>query len=284
MSAMATVTRLTQGASGVGGRLTGASPLLPAFLVVGGKRCGSTSLYEYLIRHPQVAACRVKKGTHYFDVNFARGFGWYRSKFPVQPRFGPHRSERRITGEASPYYMFHPLAPARIAAALPDVKLIAALRDPVERAWSHYRYSVARGFEDLSPGEALDREPERLAGEVERIEADPGYQSYAHRHHTYAARGHYADQIRALHERFGPERVLVLQSEALFAGPSTALQSAFRFLGLDETPVLGGLPVYKAGRDQTMSPAVRSRLEAYYAEPNERLYALPGVDFRWDRR
>src|ERR1700741_3799202 len=115
MSAKATVTRLSQGAGSLGARLTGGRPMLPAFLIVGGKRCGSTSLYEYVIRHPEVEPSRAKKGTHYFDVNFVRGLGWYRSKSPTQPRFRRDRGERRITGEASPYYMFHPQAPARIA-------------------------------------------------------------------------------------------------------------------------------------------------------------------------
>jgi Sulfotransferase domain len=287
MSAKATVTRLSHGAGSVGARLTGGRPLLPAFLIVGGKRCGSTSLYEYVIRHPAVLPSRAQKGTHYFDVNFLRGFGWYRSKFPTETRFRRDRGdrgERCITGEASPYYMFHPLAPARIAAALPDVKLIAALRDPVERCWSHYRYSVARGCETVPVMEALDREPQRLAGEVERIEADPAYQSYAHRHHTYLSRGHYAAQVKALQTRFGPDRLLVLQSEALFAAPEETLRRVFRFLDLDDSPVLGPLPVYKAGRDQTMPADVRARLEDYYAERNEWLYALPGIDFRWERR
>ena len=284
MSARATVTRLSHGAGHVGARLTGATPMLPAFLIVGGKRCGSTSLYEYVIRHPAVVPSRAQKGTHYFDVNFVRGLGWYRSKFPTEARFGRDRDERRITGEASPYYMFHPLAPARIAVTLPDVRLIAALRDPVERLWSHYRYSVARGCETLPITDALDREPERLAGEVERIEADPAYQSYAHRHHTYLARGHYAEQVEALQARFGRDRLLVLQSEALFAAPEATLRRVFRFLDLDEEPVLGPLPVYKAGRDQTMPPEVRERVDDYYAERNDRLYALPGIDFRWERR
>jgi len=284
MSARATVTRLSHGAGSVGGRLTRGTPMLPAFLIVGGKRCGSTSLYEYVIRHPAVVPSRAKKGTHYFDVNFGRGLTWYRSKFPTEARFGRDRAERRITGEASPYYMFHPLAPARIFVTLPEVRLIAALRDPVERLWSHYRYSVARGFETLPIMEALDREPERLAGEVERIEADPAYQSYAHRHHTYLARGHYAEQVEALHRLFGPERLLVLQSEALFAAPDDTLRRVFRFLDLDDGPVLGPLSVYKAGRDQTLPADVRARLEAYYAGPNDQLYALPGIDFRWDKQ
>lgn len=282
MPRMETLTRLSESATRAGARLTGATPMLPAFLIVGGKRCGSTSLYEYVARHPSVLPSRVKKGTHYFDVNFPRGFGWYLSKFPTRPRRVEEGATSVITGEASPYYMFHPQAPTRIAAALPTVKLLAVLRDPVERAWSHYRYSVQRGFETLPIEEALDREPERLAGEVERM-LDPAYQSYAHRHHTYLSRGHYAEQLQALYALFGPERVYVLQSEAMFANPEAALQGVFGFLGLGGA-TLGEVPVYKAGRDQKMPASVRARLEEYYREPTAALYALPSVNFRWDSR
>jgi hypothetical protein len=112
---------------------------------------------------------------------------------------------------------------------------------------------------------------------------DPAYQSYAHRHHTYLSRGHYAEQLEGLYGLFGPERVLVLQSEAMFADPDATLQGVFRFLGL-EAATLGPLPVYKAGREREMPAAVRTRLEAYYAGPTEHFYSLPSVNFRWDPR
>src|SRR6266540_2331415 len=144
-----------------GGRLlaraTSGARMLPGFLVIGTKRGGSTSLYEYLIRHPDVAGCLLTKGSHYFDVNFGRGWSWFRAAFPLAG------GRRTIAGEASPYYMFHPLAPQRIAAALPEVRLIAVLRDPVERAWSHYRYERHRGYEDL-PFELLGAPASRLSG------------------------------------------------------------------------------------------------------------------------
>src|SRR6266545_7487286 len=91
-------------------RLTSRPRLVPSFLVIGTKRGGSTSLYEYVIRHPRVAGCLLKKGSHYFDVNFGRGWTWFRASFPLAG------GRRTIAGEASPYYMFHPLAPQRIAA------------------------------------------------------------------------------------------------------------------------------------------------------------------------
>jgi hypothetical protein len=265
-------------AARAGGRLvaraTAGARMLPGFLVIGTKRGGSTSLYEYVIRHPGVAGSLLTKGSHYFDVNHGRGWSWFRSTFPLARR-------GTIAGEASPYYMFHPLAPQRIVAALPDVRLIAVLRDPVERAWSHYQYERRHGHEQLPFEEALRREPERLAGEAERMVAEPGYSSFAHRHLAYLARGHYAEQLERFHALVPPSRVLVLQSEALFADPEPELARVWRFLDLPPFQ-LGQAPVFKAGGyDQRMPAPTRAWLQQTFAAPNRRLYELPGIGFRW---
>ena len=266
---------VTRASGQVMARLTGRARLLPTFLVIGTKRGGSTSLYEYLIRHPGVAGCLLQKGSHYFDVNFARGWRWYWSVFPLDLGRG------LITGEASPYYMFHPLAPQRIAAALPDVRLITVLRDPVERAWSHYQYERRLDSERLDFQAALEREPERLAGEAERMTAEPGYSSFAHRHFSYLARGRYAEQLERIYALVPPSRVLVLQSEALFADPAAELLRVWRFLGLDRH-LLGEVPVFKAGgHGEVMPEQSRRWLEHYFTPHNRRLYRLPGIDFRW---
>ncbi|MGH2704215.1 MAG: sulfotransferase domain-containing protein [Actinomycetota bacterium] len=285
MGTVRTAKRILRSGARLGALATSSLSMLPDFLIVGGKRCGSTSLYRYVVRHPAILPCRVTKGTHYFDVNYLKGWSWYRSQFPSRLRAGLAERARGvppITGEASPYYMFHPLAPERIAGHLPEVKLIAVLRDPVIRAWSHYQYSVRRGFEHLPIEEALERESGRLAGEDERLRSDPAYQSFSHRHHTYLARGRYAEHLESLSEHVPPSRVLVLQSEQMFADPKQTLKLIFDFLGLEQVE-LTGLPPYNAGSYDDMPAHVRARLEAYYAEPNARLYALPGVDFRWDR-
>lgn len=263
-----------------GGRLvaraTSRIRLLPSFLVIGTKRGGSSSLYDYVTRHPDVLPAVVSKGSHYFDVHYGRGWSWYRSTFPLAL---PGR-RGVITGEASPYYMFHPLAAERIAAALPEVRLIAALRDPVTRAWSQHQYETRRGHEHLPFEDALAREPERLAGQVERILA--GEESFAHRHHSYLARGRYAEQLERIYELIPPERVLVLRSEAMFADPAGTLSRVWRFLGLDDYR-LDQAPVLKPNRyDRAMPEAARAFLEDYYHPHNERLYRLPGIDFRFE--
>ncbi len=208
-------------------------------------------------------------------MNFGRGWSWFRAAFPLAG------GRRAIAGEASPYYMFHPLAPQRIAAALPDVRLIAVLRDPVERAWSHYQYERRRGYEDLPFEEALRREPERLAGEAERMVAEPGYTSFAHRHLSYLARGRYAEQLERIHALIPSSRVLVLQSEALFGDTDAELERVWRFLGLEPFRI-GRAPIFKAGGHGEAMPApTRAWLERRFAVPNQELYRLPGIGFRW---
>ena len=256
-------------------RLARGHRMTPGYLVVGTKRGGSTSLADWIAAHPQVGPCATGKGTHYFDVNHGRGRGWFDAQFPrVDAGF-------RITGESSPYYMFHPRSPRWIADELPDAKIVVCLRDPVERAWSHHAYEVSRGHETEAFDRALDLEPERLQGEAERLAADPTYAADHWRYHAYLRRGHYAEQVATFHALMGPERVLVVQSEALFADPDGEMARVHAFLGLDPHRTASPTALNAGAAKQAMPQTVRARLEAYYAPLNEALYALPGVSFRW---
>lgn len=255
--------------------MTSRGRMTPSYLVIGTKRGGSTALAAWICRHPQVAPCRSGKGTHYFDVNHARGRAWFLSRFPRQ------RLPWRVTGEASPYYMFHPLALRRIKETLPDVLLVVVLREPVSRAWSQFQRETDTGHETLSFAEALAAEDRRLEGEVERMLADPAYESFEHRHHSYRARGRYAEQLRAVYDLFPREQVLVLQSEALYDDPNAELEKVWDHLGLDHVR-LDGLAVVKPSTPREDKPeAEMDQLRDYYASMNEELYAMPGVDFRW---
>ncbi|MFC4050286.1 sulfotransferase domain-containing protein [Actinomadura syzygii] len=275
-------------ATRAGGRLTSGTRVLPGFLMVGTQRGGTTSLFRALAAHPAVVQPNFHKGVHYFDVNYSRGFGWYRGHFPVRTR-----AERRVAAampdarplafESAGYYMHHPLAPERIARDLPDVKLIALLRDPVIRAYSAHKHELARGFETEPFERALDLEAERLAGEVEKIKADPAYVSHGHRHHSYVDRGQYAEQIGRLFELFGRDRVHVAYAEDFFAEPEPCYDAILEFLGLPPWRP-ESFERHNARPGSPLPDQLHRRLAGHYAPWDDKLAALLGDEPAWRRR
>jgi hypothetical protein len=257
---------------------------LPDFLIIGTQRGGTTSLYRYLERHPAVLPAVLNKGVHFFDEHYGRGVGWYRSHFPTEPTKAIVRRRRHvdrvITGEGSPYYLFHPLAAQRIAAVLPEARFIAVLRDPVARAHSHYQHEVARGFEDLSFEDALEREAERLEGEQERMRSDPEYFSFHLQHHSYVARGMYLEQILIWHSLIPPERLLILDSAELFGDPNGTYARVLTFLGLAPHS-LDAYEKMNAHNYDRMSPAALAFLRERFSTPNRELSAYLGREFDW---
>jgi Sulfotransferase domain len=269
----------------IAGRIVPGRRMTPTFIIGGVKRGGTTSLDQYLRRHPDVIASVVTKGSRYFDVNHARGPAWYRSHFAFERTARRHEratGRAAITGESSPYTIFHPLSAARLAAMHPDIRVIVMLRDPTQRAWSHYQYETKRGFEPLPIHEALDAETDRLAGEVERIVADPTYVSFAHRHWSYLARGRYAEQLDRLWSTFPPEQILVLRSEDLFAAPGPQFRRVTDFLGLRPFE-LDSYDAWKATPYAPIPDDVRHRLTSYYAPLDAGLATRLGPAFGWDR-
>jgi hypothetical protein len=100
-----------------------------------------------------------------------------------------------LTGEATPSYAYYPHALRRIAETVPEAKLILLLRDPVERAFSHYKHAKRLGKEELSFEEAISAEGERLRGEEEKLLEDDTYNSFPYMYQSYLRRGHYAEQV-----------------------------------------------------------------------------------------
>jgi Sulfotransferase domain len=265
----------------VSGLATRRTRILPSFLLIGAQRAGTTSLFYYLRRHPHVAR-PVTKEIHFFDDGFWRGIDWYRSFFPTsaEHRLARLRGGDLVAADATPYYLFHPAVPERVAATIPSVRLAVLLRDPVVRAYSHYRKMRRMGLERLSFENALDKEEERLAGEEERLRADPRYRSHHHRRHAYVARGLYADQLERWLEHFPREQLLVLRSEDFFARPAETYADTLAFLGLRAWQPPDFEPRNPTS-DPPLDPALRSRLEERFAEPNARLARLLGSHLAW---
>jgi hypothetical protein len=258
------------------GRLSSGIRALPDFLLVGTQRGGTTSLFRALAAHPGIARPNFHKGVHYFDVNYQRGMGWYRGHFPL-------RRGSRQAFESAGYYMHHPLAPGRIARDLPGVKLLVLLRDPVERAYSAHKHELARGFEtETSFERALELEPERIGGEVDRMRNDPGYVSHSHRHHSYLDRGHYAEQLEVLHDLVGRDRVHVTFAEDFFAEPEPCYDAIIDFLGLSRWRP-SAFERHNARPGSPLPAALRDRLTEHFAPHDERLAALLGEAPPWRR-
>ena len=248
----------------------------PDFVIIGAQRAGTTSLYQELAAHPRIAL-PARKELHFFSQFYGRGSAWYRAQFPRS------RSATMLTGEATPYYLYHPLAPRRLAACCPTAKLIVLLRDPVDRAYSHYHHEVRVGNETLPFEDALAREEARLAGELERLAADDLYQSFNHRCFSYQARGRYAEQIARWLAVVPRERLLVLESEAFFADPASTLHRVTDFLGLPPAAI----PNRQADNEESyppMQPATRRRLARHFQEANHALGELLGMGFSWNAR
>jgi hypothetical protein len=260
-------------------RLTTPLRAMPDFLIVGTQKGGTTSLFNYLIQHPRIYA-PFRKEIKFFDSNYFNGLSWYRAHFPLRRKL---EHEHALTGEATPYYMFHPTAPERISQALPDVRIIVLLRNPVDRAYSHYQHMVRAGRETLSFEEALEKEPERLNGEAEKIAADMYYPQAAHIYYSYLARGRYIEQLPKLFSLFSPDRVLVLRSEDLYTSPRETFFQTLDFLKLPrwEPP---RYEIFKQGTyDKTLDPKLRQRLAEYFRPYNRQLYDFLGRDFEWDK-
>jgi hypothetical protein len=256
--------------------------LLPDFVILGTQRGGSTSLYRYLEQHPWVEPA-VRKEVHFFDFNWTRGAAWYRAHFPLAwRRAWAQRIARRplLTGEGSPYYLVHPHAPRRLASLLPGARLIALLRNPVDRAFSHYQKSARSGAETLSFEDAVAAEPERLAPEIERMRRDESYYSVAHQKQSYVTRGIYADQIAAWREHVPAERLLILCSEDFFRDAAGTLRRVQEFLGLPAQE-LREYRRYNRARYEPMGDAVRRRLSDFFEPHNRRLEELVGREFGW---
>jgi len=257
-------------------QLTGPLRGLPSALIIGAQKGGTTSLFNYLVRHPDVLAPYAKE-IHYFDLHYHRGLRWYRGHFPFSRRL----LDGTLTLDASPYYLAHPQVPRRAFQLLPHVKLVALLRNPVDRALSHYQHEVRGGRESLSLAEALDREAERMAGEEERLARDPGYYSYNHHRYSYTLRGRYLDQLQRWTEHFPRSQLLVIQSERFFRDPAGVTAEVHEFLGQRPHRLDRYKPFLQGSYEREMSPALRRRLTDYFAPHNARLYEWLGLEFDW---
>ena len=234
---------------------------LPDFLIIGAMKAGTTFLYNLLTRHPLVEPAAFKE-LHYFDhLIDEEDIEWYRRCFP-QPRWLDGR--RTITGEATPSYLSHPATPERVAQVVPEARLIALLRDPVDRAYSHYQQVARKGREPLTFEEAIGAKKGRLPHE----EGEPsGYEDLGLDNRCgYLTRSIYVDQLLRWSRFFSDEQMLVLKSEDFYERTPEILKLVLDFLDLPEWEPKAWQEIPKKRNkgdsyEQKMHPATMWRLE-----------------------
>lgn len=257
----------------------------PDFIIAGAQRCGTTSLFRALAKHPAMMRNVINaKGIHYFDTNYHQNKAWYLSHFPSRSERDAHADnvgQSPVVGEASPYYLYHPAGAERMAQAIPDTKVIVLLRNPVKRAISHHLHMVWEGHESMEDiDKALDLESTRLAGIEEKLMADPSYVSRDHQHYSYMARGHYASQLERLFKHFDRKNVLVMATEKLISDSQSSLSTIQSFIGLEPDSSIE-LEKRNASSKFAPRPETLQRLTDEYAESNEHLKQLVDIEIPW---
>lgn len=249
----------------------------PHFLILGTQKGGTNSLYHYLCQHPQIIPA-TQKEIHFFSFNYYQGLDWYKSQFSAAAD-----GKLLLTGEGSPYYLFHPCVPQRVYNHFPQIKLIVLLRNPVDRAISHYYWEVKLGKENLSFEEAISQEHNRLLGEVEKLLSDEAYYSFNHQHYSYLSRGIYVEQFIRWLNWFPAEQFLFLKSEDLYENSTEVVNQVFEFLGLPRYH-LSHYHKYNANDYPAISPELYQKLFDDFKTHNHRLSDLIKKEFDWSAK
>ena len=253
---------------------------LPDFIIIGAQKSGTSSLHGYLCQHPQLFSSPFKREIHFFDSsvhkretdNYEKGESWYRAHFPSQRELDV---DSRIF-EATPLYLFHPLVPERIFNLVPEIKLIALLRNPTERAISHYYMNMRKNVEPLPMLEAFQQEEARLKNVIN----EQDYRNELFFRISYKSRGRYAEQLERYLKYFPLKQILLLGSDEFFNDPQASLRRVFDFVGVDPGFKINDLTPRNVGKNKSdVPPAVREYLNEYFLYPNQALYELTGINF-----
>jgi len=258
------------------GRATKSLRQLPGAIVIGTQKGGTSSVFRYLIQHPQFFGA-INKEVHFFDYRYDKGLPWYQAMFPFSHSL-PHGS---VTGEATPFYLYHPLVPARVAESLPEARFIVLLREPVDRALSHYYHNVRRGREKRPIVEAFDAEATTIADEKGRLQNGEIFKPEPYRHFSYTERGLYAEQLERWFACFPRDHFFIRTSESFYQGGNAFMSELFEFLGIDPTFQVPDLTPSNVGIVRDDDVEMSQRLAAFFEPHNRRLEDLLGESYGW---
>lgn len=250
--------------------ITSTSRSLPDFLIIGGVRCGTTSLYYNLCHHPSVEKAAYDE-IGFFDDNYHLGLNWYRSMFPTKNKMDAIRKKTGncITGEDTPFYIWNKDAVKRIKNLLPKIKLIVILRNPADRAYSNYHLSLREGTEKRSFENAIKQDIEFINNKKDKKEELTNQDFKT----SYIAKGLYFDQLKTWFKMFDENQICTIFTEDLQKDPEDTMKKIFGFLQLPDF-LIERFERQKMTNYNEMNDDVRKDILQYYEPYNKQLSEL----------
>ena len=250
-----------------------AKPAEPSFIIIGPMKTATSALYEYINQHPQVLPC-IEKEVHFFcnSNKYPHGKNWYIAHFPLIPE-----GVNFITGEASPGYIVNNV-PRQVFEMFPSIKPIALIRNPVDRAFSHYQHNVKHGFERRSFQDAINSELEVLQSVKNPAEAAKKWQWGEHP--GYVLIGFYYYFLKQWLDIFPQEQFLILNNHNLLVNPAATMKQVFDFLGLPEYLEVE-YSKHNAGFYAPLEEEMRQLLSNVFRPHNQKLEEYVNLDLHW---
>ena len=263
--------------------ITASLRILPDFLVIGVGRGGTTSCFHYLSQHPSIIGSAYDE-IGFFDENFHLGLNWYRSMFPTKflkkkivKKFG-----KCLTYDVTPAYIRKPWVARRIKELFPEIKLIALLRNPVDKAYSHYHSSIKSGVQKHSFEEMVEEDIKTFQKfeNTNSIIDDEYFRNYIEK--SLLGRGIYAQQLKIWFELFDPKQILILTSEELSTETNKAMNKIFQFLDLPDYEIPDTVKRSTANYTN-MKMDTRKKLISFFSKYNQDLFKLLDQEFDWNK-
>ena len=246
----------------------------PNLFILGVQKGGTSTLHKYLNESNEVFF-PPKKELHYFDAYYHKGISWYLDHFNTA-----YDNKYKYAGEATPYYFFHPLAPKKIYNLFPHAKFIILLRNPIERAYSHYQMSVRRGIEKRSFEEAIKKEKVMIKGHHLWLIITNKFNP-SHAETSYVSRGMYYKQLKRWLKYFSLEHFIFIKSEDLFLNPQQEIHKISKFLGISPIELKEAKMINQGNYDKTISQKVWNNLRKRFNADIKKLENVTSLRFNW---
>lgn len=253
---------------------------LPDFIIIGAQKAGTTFLFHYLSQHPDIIA-PPEKEVHFFNQRADEPITHYKHYFPLKIRrlINP----RLIAGEATPDYIIYPQVAKLIKEHIPNVKLIVLLRNPIDRAFSHYKHNISKkrewhSFEDALKYEEIRTNLDYIDIYTTRKDTIKNYCNF-----SYKRKGIYVEQLQWIYNYFNKNQVLIVESERLFSRSDETIHGVTEFLGLRPLS-FSSYPAKGVSKlDLSLNARTRDKLGKYFSDHNQSLFSLIGKSFDWDQ-